>query len=160
MIILAALASVFFSSWGGARIGAEVHFEQRCGGYLSRAARANTIELAERELARAVDYMERAGLSSGYTSVLWRTPDEDIGFWRANMEAALLDLPTTDPATTPLEKSNVLMKLRESITGTGSGGDYLIVPPNALFFWWGWISGVVALAFLVGAAIRHECSDD
>lgn len=47
-----------------------IQFDQKCGGYLKQAADANSVELAERQLNLAIDYIEQHELTSGYTSVL------------------------------------------------------------------------------------------
>ncbi len=31
-------------------------------------------------------------MTSGYTSILWQTPDEDIGFWYTNLKASQQEL--------------------------------------------------------------------
>ena len=57
-----------------------INFNVECKGHLKRAADANTIELAKQELDIALSYLEREGMTEGYTSVLYKTPDEDVGF--------------------------------------------------------------------------------
>ena len=163
LLVAAAIAALTFCLWGGIRINAGIHYTQNCGGYIERAANANTVELATRELARAVEYMERNELKSGYTSVLWRTPDEDIGFWYANTTAALAELRATRADATPLEKSNVLMKLRESLTNRGEKGDHLnvpegiaIYPSNVGFFWWAWLSFGVTCIASIAAMVKDD----
>ena len=54
-----------------------VQFKQECSGYLKQAADANTVELALERLNLALDYIESHNLTSGYTSVLWRTENEN-----------------------------------------------------------------------------------
>lgn len=105
-----------------------VEFTQGCYGYLERGANSNTVELAERSLTTAVDFLNQRGLTTGYTSVVYRTPDEDIGFFYENLTAALEELRSVPSEATQLERSNVLMKLRETLTVDGSDGEKLIVP--------------------------------
>ena len=162
MLVIAAIAALAFCLWGGIRINAEINFTQDCGGYLERAANANTVELATLELGRAVEYMDRNDLKSGYTSVFWRTPDEDIGYWYQNTTAALTELRETKADATPLEKSNMLMKLRESLTSNRGRGDHLnvpegisIYPNNARLFWLAWLSAIVGCVSL-GVAVKNE----
>ena len=125
---LAILATCFFLGWGLARVVEEVRFNQDCGGYLERAANANTTQLAEKEMARALEYIERNKLTEGYTSLLWKTPDEDLGFWYSNLSASLVELRDVRPDASQLERSNVLMKLRETLTNTGEHGTELTAP--------------------------------
>lgn len=113
------LSALLFCLWAGVRIVASIQFDRGCEGYLKRAADANTVELATKQLKTAIDYMEREGLTSGYTSVLYRTPDEDVGFWYTNVKSALGELEKMNPNATQLEKSNLLMKLRETLLDEG-----------------------------------------
>lgn len=102
----------------GWRIYNKVVFKQNVSGYLKRAADANTIELANQELTKVIDYLEANNMTEGYTSVLWQTPDEDIGFWYNNLKASQKELATLN-STSALERTNVLIKLRETLLDTG-----------------------------------------
>lgn len=104
-----------FLIWIGIRIIADIQFTRNCGGYLKRSADANTVKMAKQELERAFLYIEKEKLTNGYTSVFWKTPDEDIGFWHDNLKSALEELNSVGPNATQLEKSNILMKLRETL---------------------------------------------
>lgn len=95
-----------------------IQFNQQCGGYLKQAADANTAELALERINLALDYIEENGLTSGYTSVLWKTEDENVGYWYRNIKACQKELDGCLGGT-QLEKSNVLMKVRESLTDSG-----------------------------------------
>ena len=125
-------------------------FNQQCEGYLKRAADANSIELAEAELRKAIHYCEENGLTSGYTSIFYRTPNEDLGFWFTNLQSSLKELEDLPTNSTSLEKSNVLLKLRETLTDQNADGTRVTVPPgisrfayNAGFTIWGWVSVLV-----------------
>ncbi len=85
------------------------------GGHLKLAAKANTPSIALSEMNIAIKAMEDKGYTTGFTSILYRTPDEDVGFWYNNMKATRDSLMKLDENTSQLEESNVLMKLRESI---------------------------------------------
>ena len=106
-----------------------VQFNQNCGGYLKQAADANTVELALDRVNKALEYIEAKGLTQGYTSVLWRTEDENMGYWYDNIKACRSELEANLDASS-LEKSNVLMKVRESLTDNGEKGTELTVPPG------------------------------
>ena len=106
-----------------------VQFNQNCGGYLKQAADANTVELALDRVNKALEYIEAKGLTQGYTSVLWRTEDENMGYWYENIKACRSELEANLDASS-LEKSNVLMKVRESLTDNGEKGTELTVPPG------------------------------
>ncbi len=109
-----------------------IQFYQQCGGYLERAANANTVILASEQLGKALNYIEREELTDGYTSVIYRTPDEDIGYWYNNLLAAKNELDSLPTEATPLEKTNVLMKLRETLTDSGQQGKSELVCPAGI----------------------------
>ena len=104
-----------------------IEFKQSCSGYLKQAADANTVELALNRIDLALAYIEKKGLTEGYTSVLWRTEDENIGYWYENIKACQSELLECINGT-QLEKSNVLMKVRESLTDNGEKGTELTIP--------------------------------
>lgn len=106
-----------------------IQFKQNCSGYLKQAADANSPELSLGRLNLAVEYIERHGLTEGYTSVLWRTEDENIGYWYQNLKVCQQELQDCIDRT-QLEKSNVLMKVRESLTDEGEDGTVLTIPPG------------------------------
>lgn len=116
-----------------------IQFDQKCGGYLKQAADANSVELAERQLNLAIDYIEQRELTSGYTSVLWNTENENIEYWYNNLKQCQKELAATKNNST-LENTNVLMKLRESLTDVDQNGTTLTIPygisryPNNLLY--------------------------
>ena len=120
-----------------------------CLGHLKRAADANSVELAQQELNVAIDYMDEHHLNEGgYTSVLYTTPDEDIGFWYDNITACKKDLDTLPKDATQLERSNVLIKLRETLIDHGPSGDELTYPEGLA-----WYPYNAQLAILNGALL-------
>ena len=104
-----------------------IQFRQDCSGYLKQAADANTVEISLERINKALAYIEAHELTEGYTSVLWRTEDENIGFWYNNIKACNGELESCLNGT-QLEKSNVLMKVRESLTDNGEKGTVLTIP--------------------------------
>ena len=104
-----------------------IKFDQQCGGYLKQAADANTPELALERLNVAIDYIEDNNLTDGYTSLLWNTEDENVGFWYRNIIACREELQSCLESN-QLEKTNVLMKVRESLTDSSKGSVSLTVP--------------------------------
>lgn len=113
-----------------------VVFDQRVGGHLELAASANTLELASQELTIALENFKKENPTEGYTSILWRTPDEDVGFWVRNMEAALQELNEliAKGNVSNLEASNTLLKLRETLTNEGEHGTRLFIPDGISVF--------------------------
>jgi len=106
---------------------ASIEFDQNCGGYLKQAADANTAELAMNRLDMAVKYAEEKGLTNGYTSVFYKTEDDNIGYWYQNLKACQKELQEVI-GKSQLEQTNVLMKVRESLTDNGKEGTELNVP--------------------------------
>jgi len=107
---------------------AGIMFDRDYSGHLKRAADANSLKLAEQELKIAVSYLQSRHLDSpggrnlgqidDHTSMFWSTPDEQISFHYDNVVTALAEVQsvlTKGEAATPLERSNVLMKLRETL---------------------------------------------
>ena len=89
--IILAIGVVLFLLWAGIRTVEYYQYEIACGGHLKRAADSNTTEMAKKELDIALKYMETGNLTEGYTSILFNTPDEDIGFWHQNVQSARME---------------------------------------------------------------------
>ena len=109
-----------------------VKLNQNCLGHFKRAADASTIETAEAELKIGLDYLEKENLTTGYTSVLWKTPDEDIKFWYENIKSAKDELSLLPKNSSNMEKSNMLIKLRETLLDHGDKGSESITCPDGL----------------------------
>ncbi len=86
-----------------------------CGGHLKRAADANTVEMAKKELDLSLKYLEDHKMTQGSTAVFWNTPDTDIGFWYENIKSSFDELNKITNDSPQLERTNVLMKLRETL---------------------------------------------
>lgn len=140
----------------GLRAVRSIQFEQNCGGRLKRAADANTIELAQQELEAAIAYMDENDLNGGYTSILYKTPDEDVSFWNTNLRAALTNLKNVKSETSTLEKSNILLKLRQTLLDhSGDRGEKVTAPAGISVYPYNtrWVGLLVVFTFLaiVGA---------
>lgn len=109
-------------------------YENQVRGHLKRAADAQTVEMAREELAIAVHNLEARNLTSGYTSVFYNTPDEDIGFWYRNLNASLTELTNLPAAATLLERSNILMRLRSTLLHHGDKGESVNEPEGIEMF--------------------------
>ena len=164
-VVLATLCLVLGLIFPTITIVKHVQFDQRCGGYLKQTADANTPELALERINTALKYIEDNNLTEGYTSVLWRTEDENIGFWYENIKACQSELANCLDGT-QLEKSNVLMKVRESLTDNGEDGTVLTIPPgisrypsNLLFGLANTISIILLLFFLFMIVYAFETGD-
>jgi len=163
--IIATILTILALSIFGVVIVKHITLKQNCTGYLKRAADASTVETASKQLDIAISYLEENNLTSGYTSVLWKTPDEDIEFWYNNLKSSQNELLKVTENTSSLEKSNLLMKLRETLIDNGEKGDSLTIPaglsrsPNNLF--WGllmWIGGFIIIGLITRVNLKYDLS--
>ena len=134
---------------GSVIIYKRIDFKQNCSGRLERASNANTVELAVKELDAAIQYAEVKGYTSGYTSVVYRTPDEDVEYWYNNLCASRQELLNLPDSTSALEKTNTLMKLRETLTDTNEHGSYVIYPEGLQFYPHNFLWGILRLFILI-----------
>ncbi len=139
----------------GAVIYKRIEFKQNCSGRLERAANSNTVELAVKELNAAIQYAESKGDTTGYTSVIYRTPDEDVEYWYNNLCASRQELLNLPDSTSTLEKTNTLMKLRETLTDTGEHGSYVIYPEGLQFYPHNFLWGI--LRWFIWIALTAIC---
>lgn len=141
------------------RIVKGVQFDRDCSGYLTRASNSGTVPNAVSQLKVALDYIEKEKLTEGFTSVIFNTPDEDIGFWYKNIKDTYQSLVSLPENASELEKSNALMKLREVVTSHGSEGatkltvpDGISVYPNnrmyTVLFWMSFLGGILSLLII------------
>lgn len=155
------LSIIFAAIWIAATIwfiSMRIEFNQNCKGYLKQAADANTVELALDRLDKALSYAERKGWTDGYTSILWKTEDENIGFWYDNLKASRQELILVQKSS-QLEQTNVLMRLRETLIESTDKGSVITYPAglwkyphNELYAVLAWIVnilGFIALTFIV-----------
>ena len=156
-LIISIISTLLFGSWATVRIVKSVQFNFDCQAYLKRAANANTIELAKTELGKAIEYVESNNLTKGVVSVFLKNPANDIGFWYQNMKLAYEELDALPENTSSLEKTNVLMKLRESLTDNDSTGATSVITPsgitiypnNMMYFVWSMFSIIAATVFWI-----------
>jgi hypothetical protein len=128
VIVLFFLSFITLFLWGGYRVFAYAKFKVECGDYLKAAAKAETVELAEESLKKAVTYMEKNGLTEGYTSVFWKTSNEDVGFWYTNISSRLQELKSLTSGATSTEKAEVLAELKKTLLFNVSCGCNVIIP--------------------------------
>lgn len=159
IIVLATISISIFSI----SIVKKINLKQNCTGYLKRAADANTVETALLEITKATKYLETENLTSGYTSIFWRTPDEDIAFWYLNLKASEKELSILNGGSNSLEKTNALMKLRETLMDEGDKGEKLTIPNglsrypyNGLWFVLLSIASISVLIIFAWASVYFE----
>jgi hypothetical protein len=163
-ILLGVFLIIPFLVWGGVRLWqSKITFRIEVAGYMQNAANANSVDLATKEMEKVVKYFDDRHLQPGFTSVIYNTPDEDVGFWMANMRASLEELKQIEPNATSLEKSNILLKLRETLTRESKDGSEISVPAgisiyphNFSFMLWGIISTILAFVGGIYILIGYE----
>lgn len=155
-LVLAIISTVVFGAWAAVRIVKVVQLDLGCVQYLKRAADASTVETAKEELAKAISYAEENNLTDGVVSIFLRQPGNDVGYWYNNMVEAYNELDNLPEDASSLEKTNVLMKLRETLTDEGETGVIVtipcgisIYPNNVAYFWWGLLSFLLAIVFYI-----------
>ncbi len=153
-LVMAVFCCGLYLIWAGVRIVDNITFDRNVEGYLKRAADSNTIGLARENLETALWYIEKENMTTGYTSVFWNTPGEEVTFWYKNLKKSLGELQAVNPEASQLETSNVLMKLRETLLDHGPRGDKVtapngisVYPYNVLYAWWAILSGLGTITF-------------
>lgn len=159
-MVFAIIATIAFGSWCTDRMVRSVQFDTHCTQYIKRAADANTVETAKEELAKAISYAEENNLTKGIVSIFLHQPKNDIGYWYKNMTEAYAELENLSEDATSLEKSNVLMKLRETLTDEQESGVSItipngisIYPSNVSYFWWGLLSSIFCLGLWIMVSV-------
>ena len=133
--VLGTLLLIPLLLWMGIRIYRNISFDIDCGGHIKRAADANTVELATQEMKVVIGHLERNGMTTGYTSILYRTPNEDVGFWYTNLKSSLDELEKVKPEASQLERSNLLLKLRQTLLDhSGNQGEAVTKPSGISLF--------------------------
>lgn len=152
------VAVVAFFAWAGARIYANIQFGLQCEDYISQAASSPDPKVAAEKLDAAIGYAERNGMTAGNTGVLFTYPTNDIGFWYRRMVDSRAILKALPPTDAPLEISNTMMRVRETLVAGGKDGESVVVPEgisisphNVAFAWWGWLSFLGAMLFGITA---------
>ena len=129
-------------------------FDIGCSQHLKRAADASSVETAKIEIEQAISYAEKHNLTEGIVSLFLKQPKNDVSFWYNNMVSAYEELEDLPEDSTPLERTNVLMKIRESLTDQ-KGNDVTVTVPDNLYLYpynkihfWG---GIALFVLMVGS---------
>ena len=148
-----------------APVSSNLGFDWNCEEYLKRAADSASPEKCGEELDKAISYAKENGLTKGNTGVFFKTPSCDIKFWYENLEKAreaLREVESKEPESKPsaMERSNVLMRVRETILDNANKGVEVTLPPRiglypnvfllSLLFWLGALVGF--LGVVIGLA--------
>jgi len=107
----------------------EYQFNKNCEEWLKLSADANNIPIARARLDKAINYLEKNNITTGYTSLWFQTPDTSITEWYTNLKAAQENLKDFRLEATESDINNTLMKLRETLLDRGDHGDKVTLPP-------------------------------
>ena len=129
LVALAIISILVPFVYYGAMIVRGIEFNIDCTGYLSLAVNANSVEIAEERLTTAIEYLEANNMTSGDCKfIIANRPENNIDFWYTNLKSAQAQLREiiTNNTASELEKSNVLIKLRETLLDDNE----LVIPEN------------------------------
>lgn len=160
LVVLAVLSAIVLLTWAGVRVYLALDMKFNCFNYLKRAADANTVEMAKPQLDKAIEYLEDHNLTTGVVSIIFHNPANDVGYFYQNLKASQTELEQVKSDATQLEKSNVLMKLRETLVDTGESTSVThpagisVYPNNVAFFLWFLLSFIATIVFGFWAYIR------
>ena len=142
ILLLCFVISVFLY---GTAIIKTIDMNAECIGYLEMVADANSVDLAEKHLSKAIEYLEENNLKYGSTGIIFHTPGNNIEFWYENLKSAQIQLQEFE-SESELEESNILMKLRETLldeAGDVTHPNMISFYPNHVFWFWflvlGWL---------------------
>ena len=155
-LALAIVCTVLFGGWATLRTVKAVQFDMHCHSYVHRAAGAMDIETSKTELAKAIDYIEQNNLTEGIVSIFFENPSNDVGFWYDTLKTAYNELDTFPEDATQLEKSNFMMRMRESFLEVGLPDGISIYPNNVLYFWWSILSLLGAVIFYILSYVAYD----
>ena len=147
-VTLAVIFTLSSLAWLVMRCYTGVQFSINCEAYIKRAAVASTIDAAQEELGKAINYIEKNNLTEGIVSIFLKNPKNDIGYWYNTLNNTYKQLMEFPRDATQLEKSNFMMRVNESIEGLSTPEGIEIYPHNVLYLWWAIISIIGAFVFI------------
>jgi len=135
-----------------------VQFQGQCEDYLKLAGDAPTVDKAVGYLRPALDYLERNDMTRGNCAFFFRNPSSDMGLWYGNIKGAydeaqaLLERQAKNPTSvTSVDRSNLLIKIREVVIDNGSEGHTVVTSPGNAWlypFQWLWVIGWAVFVLL------------
>ena len=130
-----------------------VTMDVNCISYLELAGDANSVDIAYKHITTAIEYLEANNLTQGNTSIIIKSPKNDIGLWYENLKSAQAQLEqlANKEDLTELEESNALMKLRETLLDEG-----VVTHPSCISYYpahavWGISMLLMWLLFILAA---------
>jgi hypothetical protein len=130
-------------------------FNRGCADYLKLAGDSSTVEATNGFLGQALTYMETTGKTSGNSSLIFKKPLSDVGIWYKQTKDAkgvLEGIIAKGDEATGTEKSNALLKVRETVLDMGSNGTSVTYPPHIALYPGGSYALAVILWWVLGLA--------
>lgn len=127
-------SSIFvFLTWAAAVIVLRIQFDQNCSGHILNACNATTVELALSELRTALDYLEEKELTTGYTSILYKTEKDNVGFFYNNVKSCYEYVETLkeqniEPFNQTLQLQSIKDKLVEELGEKNGRAEFIREP--------------------------------
>jgi len=155
LLLVSILLVLPFIGWSITRISLSNHLDNTFTYHIDRASATSDIDEAANEMHLAKQYLEKRDMAHGYTSVVWRSEDEDLGVFygtivkRSNYLDDLQTIHTRDKTVfedmiTYTRMTN--MKAQEQKVPDGIS----IYPHNVFFVYWFFVSLVLAAVGIGG----------
>jgi len=138
-----------------------------CIDYLKLAGDAPTVEKAYEFLSKCMSYVERKGITSGNSGIIFHPPRADLEIWygqiRGARDTAKVILGKDGSGSLDqLERDNALMKIREVLLDHGESGTTVTKPPwlswyphqGAILVWWVLTFVILVVGVLVSFIYR------
>ena len=159
LCVICIIAPLIVYGVGVAKI---IQMNASCIGYLEMAADANSVNIANKHLTSAINYLEANNLTSGDTSILIYKPTNDIGLWYENLKSAQAQLTEACAREdlTALEESNILMKLRETLLdneGITHPSTISFYPNHIAWFWWMLFIWLIWIGAVIFGFLASDC---
>ena len=162
--LMCILVGLFFTALACIPIVKGIVFNRDCGAYLERASQAPTPDIARVSLDKALAYLNENHMTEGNTYIIIPSPNDTLEWLYSRVSQARKVLDEITVKSTPLEVSNVMIRMKDSISEQGESGEHVILPvhvalwPYQLF--WIVVSSVMSLLaitfFLIGFSVVED----
>jgi len=154
--IFGSILLVVFLMWlsvMGSMIYESCEYQAGFSSYVERAAYGNSYETVAPSLDAAIAYLENNDLTEGFTSVLYKTADEDLAWYYQNLKEIRADLDRAGPDGfyLPAEKDLLFLNLKTRLLRSSGNVAAPIgisrFPHNTAYCILLWISTILLLGF-------------
>lgn len=153
LFAISVLLAMPFFGWAITRIVKNQEFDNNATYYIDGASKAKDIKSACEQINIANDYLVNNGLTSGYTSIISRTPDEDLFVFYQDIDKKMkyfcLTKDYTDESYIILYQKYVDMREMKPHDISVPPG-ISIYPYNLLYLIWMFVSIVMAIISIIG----------